>query len=159
MQSAFLAGQVPSQGWADPKISQAGYGQGQLPHALGLTIWLTGLEAKSVFARMSNISARVDMYDALAVSFQGEAIGSFSGAAAVPGGASFQLNLRIFGSEGVLLFDVERERLEIHTHRGERRVFPATPGDGAYRCDEPPHQFIELILGLTDCNDTPEKWP
>jgi predicted dehydrogenase len=141
--------------WADPKISEGGYGQGQLTHALGLMVWLTGLEAQSVFARMSNVGARVDMYDTLAVRFLGGAIGSVSGAATVPGGAGFQLDLRIFGSEGVLLFDVERERLQVHTHRGEHRVFPVAPGDGAYRCDEPPHQFIELVLGLTDRNNAP----
>ncbi len=141
--------------WSDPAVSHGGYGQGQLSHALGLLIWLTGLEPESVFARMRNPASRVDMYDSLSISFSGGVIGSVSGAATVPPGGNFQLDIRIFGSRGMLLFDVERERVEFHSHEGEHRSEAVTPGDGAYRCDEPPHQFVELILGLTDQNNSP----
>jgi len=95
------------------------------------------------------------MYDSIVVSFEEGAIGSLSGAATVPSGSCFQLDLRIFGSDGMLLFDVERERLEVHTHAGEHEIHPVAPGEGAYRCDEPPHQFVELILGLTQENNAP----
>ncbi|MDQ3667907.1 MAG: Gfo/Idh/MocA family oxidoreductase [Acidobacteriota bacterium] len=141
--------------WSDPAVSHGGYGQGQLSHALGLLTFLCGLRPKSVFARMSNPDSRVDMYDSLSISFYDGVIGSVSGAATVPAGAGFQLDIRIFGSRGVLLFDVERERLECHTHEGVHRSESVTAGDGAYRCDEPPHQFVELILGLTDQNNSP----
>jgi len=141
--------------WTDPRLSEGGYGQGQLSHALGLLFWLTNLEPQYVFARMSHIGGPVDMYDSIVVSFEERAIGSLSGAATVPSGSCFQLDLRIFGSDGMLLFDVERERLEVHTHAGEHEIHPVAPGDGAYRCDEPPHQFVELILGLTQENNAP----
>lgn len=141
--------------YADPETSEGGFGQGQLSHAVGLLIWLTGLQAESVFARMSNVGFPVDMYDALTVRFKGGAIGSVSGAVTVPAGGRFQLDLRIFGSEGVLLFDIDRERLDVYRHDGNHRILEVSRDDGAYRCDGPPHEFVELILGLTDRNSAP----
>ena len=52
-------------------------------------------------------------------------------------------------------YDVERERVELHTHEGTHERPSVSPGDGAYRCDDPPHEFIELILGLTTENHAP----
>lgn len=33
--------------------------------------------------------------------------------------------------------------------------FSTSNPPGAYRCDGPPHEFVELILGLADHNSTP----
>jgi len=143
--------------WADPRISHGGYGHGQLPHAIGLQLWLTGLRPKSVFARMSNPGARVDMYDAIVVEYAGGVIGTIAGAATLPAGCPnmFQLDIRVFGEKGVLHLDVGREHLSLHLHKGVHTVIPLEPGGGAYNTDEPPHQFVELILGLTKENNSP----
>jgi predicted dehydrogenase len=143
--------------WADPRMSHGGYGHGQLPHVVGLHLWLTGLQPKRVFARMSNPGARVDMYDAIVVQYAGGVIGTISGAATLPPGCpnGFQLDIRIFGEKGVLHLDVGREHLSLHTHKGVHKVIPLAPGGGAYNTDEPPHQFVELILGLTKENNSP----
>ncbi|MBI4028551.1 MAG: Gfo/Idh/MocA family oxidoreductase [Verrucomicrobia bacterium] len=143
--------------WADPRVSHGGFGQGQLSHAIGLMLWLTGLRAESVFANMSQPGARVDMYDAISVRFAGGAIGNLSGAATLPPGTpgTFQLDIRIFGEKGVLVVDIARDHLSLHTHEGRHETIPLKSGDGAYQCDEPPHQFVELILGLTKRNNSP----
>jgi len=143
--------------WADPRVSHGGYGQGQLSHAAGLMLWLTGLRATSVFANLSRVGSRVDMYDALSVRFKGGAIGTVSGSATLPPGTpgTFQLDVRIFGNRGVVSLDIARDRLTLDTHAGRHEVVPLQPGDGAYRCDGPPHQFVELILGLTRQNFSP----
>ena len=52
----------------------------------------------------------MDLYDALAVRFEGGAIGTVSGAGRVPEDRPFQVDLRIFGTEGMLLLDCERAR-------------------------------------------------
>ena len=153
--SAYVPANVST--WSDPRASHGGYGQGQLSHAIGLMLWLTGLRAESVFANLSNVGARVDMYDALSVRFSGGAIGTVSGAATLPAetDGTFQLEIRIFGDRGAVTVDIARNLLTLDTHRGRHTSIPLRPGDSAYRCDEPPHQFVELILGLTRRNDSP----
>ncbi|MEO6848366.1 MAG: Gfo/Idh/MocA family oxidoreductase [Chthoniobacterales bacterium] len=143
--------------WADPILSKGGYGQGQLSHAIGLMLWLTGLRAESVYANLSNVRAKVDMYDALSVRYEGGAIGSISGAATLPVNTpgTFQLDIRIFGEHGLLHVDIARDHLSLHTHKGRHEYAPLRTGDGSYQCDEPPHQFVELILGLTKSNNSP----
>ncbi len=141
--------------WADPVIAGGGYAHAQLSHATGLLFRLTDLRAEEVYAQMSAPGTRVELYDALSVRFTNGAIGTISGAGTVPAGGSFQLDLRLFGQEGMLLLDVERERLEVRRHDGEVIQVPVTPGEGAYTCDGPPNRFIDLILGKAERNDSP----
>lgn len=142
--------------WADPAIAGGGYGHAQLSHATGLLFWLTDLRAQDVYARMSSVpEARVDIYDALSVRFTNGAIGTVSGAGSVPDGGPFQLDIRIFGDEGLLLLDVERERVEVRRHDGEVVSVAVASGEGAYSCDGPPHRFIDLIRGKSTRNDSP----
>src|SRR5262249_36316540 len=106
--------------WANPTVAGGGYGHAQLTHATGMLFWLTGLVPESVYALMSAPDSLVDLYDALSVRFAGGAIGTVSGAGTIPpsGKAEFQVDLRLFGTEGMLLLDCERARLELHRHDG-----------------------------------------
>lgn len=131
-----------------------GYAHGQITHSSALLLWLTGLRAERVSALMTRPASRVDMYDAAAVTFEGGAIGSISGAATLPDNDPFQVDLRIFGTDGVLLLDVERERLEVRRHDGAHIVETVPPGEGAYSCEVPPVRFVELIAGHGR-NDSP----
>jgi predicted dehydrogenase len=143
--------------WADPGVSGGGYGQAQLSHSTGMLFWLTGLEPASVYARMTAPGARVDLYDALSVRFTSGAIGTVSGAGTVPpaGQARFQLDLRLFGSEGMLLLDCERARLELRRHDGRGEQLDLAADAGAYTCDGPPNNFVDLVLGKTAVNGSP----
>jgi predicted dehydrogenase len=143
--------------WSDPQVAGGGYGQAQLSHSTGMLCWLTGLEPESVFALMASPGARVDLYDAISVRFIGGAIGTVSGAGTVPpsGTAQFQVDLRIFGSEGMLLLDCERARLELRRHDGRSQQLDLAPDAGAYTCDGPPNNFVDLILGKTTVNGSP----
>jgi predicted dehydrogenase len=131
-----------------------GYAHGQITHSSGLMFWLTRLRAQEVSARMSAPNSAVDMYDAAAVVFDNGALGAVSGAATLPDGAPFQVDVRIFGDEGVLLLDVERERLEVHRHDGQHIRLDIPAHAGAYDCDGPPARFVELIQGQ-GTNDSP----
>lgn len=143
--------------WADPRYSHGGYGHGQLPHAIGLMLWITGLKPKSVFARMTNPGSRVDMYDAISVGYEGGAIGTISGAGTLPPGTpgQFQLDIRIFGEKGMLHLDIARNHLSWHSHNGRHETVPLGPQGSTYFGDAPPHQFVDLILGLTKQNNSP----
>ena len=147
---------VPDLGtYADPGKAQGGFGHGQLSHLAGLLFWLTGLQADEVFAYTSRIGFPLDMYNAISVRFTNGAIGTVAGAATVPGGARYQLDLRILGSDGMMNIDIDRERLDVFRHDGRDQILEVERDAGAYRCDGPPHEFVELILGLTDRNSAP----
>jgi predicted dehydrogenase len=143
--------------WSDPAVAGGGYGHAQLSHSTGMLCWLTGLAPASVYALMSAPDARVDLYDAISVRFEGGAIGTVSGAGTMPPGgmSSYQVDLRIFGDAGVLLLDCERARLELRRHDGPSERLNLAPDAGAYGCDGPPHNFVDLVLGKTDVNWSP----
>jgi predicted dehydrogenase len=143
--------------WADPVMAGGGYGHAQLSHSTGLLCHLTGLMPASVYALMSAPDAPVDLYDALSVRFEGGAIGTVSGAGTAPavGISSYQVDLRLFGSEGMLLLDCERARLELRRHDGTSDRVELSPDAGAYSCERPPGNFVDLILDRTTVNHSP----
>ncbi len=138
--------------WADPAVAGGGYGHSQLSHSTGMLFFLTSLRAESAFALMTNSGARVEINDAIAVRFTNGAIGTVSGTAAVPDFQKYQVDLRLFGSEGMLLLDVERERLELRRRRGEDLIREVPAGEGEYSCEGPPNRFVDLIKGTTTEN-------
>ena len=141
--------------WADPVKAEGGYGHAQISHSAGMLFWLTGLRAKSVFAVMSGPGAKVELYDAITVRFDTGAIGTISGAGNVPIGKGFQLDLRIFGDEGMLLLDCERARMELTRHDGRSESLDLKPDEGDYECTGPPANFVDLISGATEVNFAP----
>jgi len=143
--------------WADPKVAGGGYGHAQLSHITGLLFWLTGLMPESVYAMMQAPSASVDVYDALSVRFVGGTIGTVSGAGTVPpvGPGQYQVEIRLFGTEGMLLLDCERPRAELRTNAGRFECLEPPVADATYTCDGPPNSFVDLILGKTQVNHAP----
>jgi predicted dehydrogenase len=134
--------------WADPDVAGGGYAHAQLSHATGLLFYVANdLRAETAFAFMAGPGARVDLYDAISVRFAGGATGVVSGAGTIPRNLKFHLDLRIFGSDGMLVVDVERERLEVRRQDGRDYALPIDPGDGGYTCEGPPNRFVDLILG------------
>jgi len=59
------------------------------------------------------------------------------------------VDIRLFGSEGILLLDIERPRLEVR--RYDRRNFSMIMNHkpGEYLCVSPLRVFIDLISGKT----------
>jgi predicted dehydrogenase len=144
----------PPSTWADPKRA-GGFGWGQLTHALGLLFRVADIAPTEVFAMSGKSPAGVDYYDAAAVRFANGATGSVSGSSTLPKGRPVQVDLRIFGSEGMLLLDIERERLELHRRDGNDTVVPLKPGDGAYTCDGPLRALVDLCLAKPTLNGAP----
>jgi predicted dehydrogenase len=95
------------------------------------------------------------LYDACSVRFAGGAIGTVSGAGTVPTDQGFQLDIRLFGSEGMLLLDCERARLELRRYDKQHQSVDLAPDAGGYECSGPPNNFAELILGKTTINFAP----
>lgn len=151
----------PPSTWADPNRA-GGYGWGQLCHALGLLFGTVRLEPDEVFAWMGLSKAGVDYYDAINVRFSNGATAVISGAATLPKSSThsvdlkqYQIDIRIFGTEGVMLLDIERERLELRRNDGKNTIVPLKDGDGAYETYQPLERFVQICLGQTVDNDAP----
>lgn len=144
--------------WTDPAISGGGYGQAQLTHILGWMLGVTGLRAEQVFAFGSQPEgAPVELHDTFSIRFRGGATGSVSGASFHSGCQSdrHQYEIRVFGSDGQLHADLERDRLWLwRADRDERE--PALPPDaGAYHCRGPVHTLLDLAQGRDVVNRSP----
>ncbi len=144
----------PPSTWADPD-NAGGYGWGQLSHALGLLFAVTGLAPVEVAAFAGHSPAGVDFYDAAILRCENGATVSISGSATVPKQCGYQLDLRIFGTEGMLLLDVERERMALHRDDGRDTVMDIPRGAGAYACTEPTERLVEIALGDTSTSEAP----
>lgn len=152
----------PATTWADPARA-GGYGWGQLTHALGVMFALANVQPATVTAQMGRSPSGADYYDAIVATFTNGATAAISGSATIPkpSGArhdrskGYQIDIRIFGTEGMLLLDIERERLEIRRNDGRDTVIPMQPGDGDYPASAPWQAFVDLVLGRTDENPMP----
>jgi predicted dehydrogenase len=158
------AGGVPSQWapelvapnpatWQDASLG-GGYAHCQITHSAALMFWLTGLRAREVSARMSAPGAEVDLFCAASVVFENGALGAISGAATLPDGSKYQIDLRVFGSKGTLLLDVERERAEFRLNDGRVIAPEIAPDEGAYSCEGPVDRFLALISGAETPNNS-----
>lgn len=139
--------------WSSPEHG-GGYAHGQVTHSSDLLFWLTGLRAASVAGRVSTAGAPVDLFDAGVVHFEGGALGSVTGAATLADGDRYQIDIRLFGTEGTLMIDVERERVSLSRYDGSREEIEIAPGEGDYECLVPPVRFIDLITGRETDNNS-----
>ena len=139
--------------WANPRTG--GYGWGQLVHLLAGLFYLTDLVPKQVFAFVGRSELGADLFNAVALRFADDATCALSGAATVPIGEPFQVEIRLFGDAGMLLLDIERERLSLRRADGDNLDIPIAPGEGAYACVEPVNRFVDLCLGksVENCAD------
>ena len=145
----------PPSTWADPQRA-GGYGWGQLSRALAALFFVSDLEPKSVRAMCSNSITGVDYYDAMLIDFNGGAKAVVSGAAGLPKGKPPQLDLRIYGTEGMFLLDVEfgRERMVLNCFNGTNLTHQIDKGGGygAYSTKEAINRFVEICRGASARN-------
>jgi predicted dehydrogenase len=143
-EKAFLKPELGT--WSNPDTG-GGFAHGQLTHALGLLFYITGLEPREVFALIGTSATGADLFNSIACQFSNGATGMLGGAATMPPGSPYQVDLRIFGSRGMLLLDIERPRLEIRRNDGRSETLPMDHQPGAYECVEPLRTFVDLIRG------------
>ncbi len=132
--------------WADPAVG-GGFLHGQLTHALGLMFYVTGLAPDQVFAFINAFQSGADCSNAISCRFTNGATGSLGGTATLPPRSTYQVDIRIFGTEGMLVMDIERPRLELRRNDGTGGMIPVNQAPGGYSCVEPLHAFVDLIQG------------
>ena len=141
--------------WADPVVAGGGYALAQMTHSAGMAYWLTGLKPETVYAMNSAPTAKVELYNAFTVGFEGGAIGTFSGAGALPQDQTFQLDIRIFGDEGAFVLDIDRARLEVQRHDGDHIVVDVDADAGEYYGGGPADNFTDIVAGRDVVNYAP----
>ena len=132
--------------WSDPAAG-GGFLHGQLTHALALMFYLTALEPAEVFAMLNTFGSGADRSSCISCRFADGATGSFGGTATMPSRATYQVDLRIFGTDGMLLLDIERPRLVLHRNDGARSDIPVGLSPGEYSCVEPITTWVDLLQG------------
>ena len=128
---------------------EGGYAYGQLSHLYSLVFWLTGLVPTEVLGAVTPGPAGSDLYDALVTFTRQGPLISVSGGAGVPTSQRHHMEVRVFGAEGVVIVDLERDRIEIVREDGDDYAFPLMRGATLYPATAPVHAFCDVALGRT----------
>jgi predicted dehydrogenase len=146
--------------WTDPQLSGGGYAQGQLSHAFGFLLGLCPLTPSTVYAIGGGPGrSEIELHVAAAIRFANGATGAVSGASFHSGAQSnrHQLEFRIFGSEGQMHVDLERDRIWLWRQDTGDHPIELAPGTGTYDCTGPVDALVDLALGRPVSNNSPGR--
>jgi predicted dehydrogenase len=133
--------------YSDPAIAGGGQGQTQLTHSSALLLWLTGLVPAAVSALTANFELAVDLADAVAVRFEGGAVASLAATGNVLPGQDEILEIRIFGPDGHIVWDVDSGSASIHGHGGAITELPGLEVAERYPEAAPVGNLVGVALG------------
>ncbi len=148
--------------WTNPQLSGGGFAQAQTTHSLGIGLWLSGLRAQEVYAQMYNASPHIDLHNAFSIRFTNGAVGTIFGASNPMGANKFSLNkhqleIRIFGDNGQLIVDLERELMWWYRSENEQFSLDLKDNEAAYDCIGPVQTIVDLALGKPVQNNSPAE--
>ncbi len=134
----------PASTWADP-AKAGGYAWGQMSHSLAWMIHVSGLTVREVYCASGLSPSKVDFYDAATARADNGATIALSGAATVPKHRGMHTDVRIYGTEGMILFDNQAARVQLWRLDGadEDLVLDRPEYDGAL----PVRIFAKLCAG------------
>lgn len=136
----------PASTWADP-AKAGGYGWGQMSHSLAWLVHVADLTFESIYCMDGKSKSGVDYYDAACARATNGATISLSGSSTTPKHKGLHLDVRIFGTAGMILFDIERPRLSLHRLDGTDESFDISPADADYDGTLPVRVFARLCAG------------
>ena len=136
----------PASTWADPKRA-GGYGWGQMSHSLAWLVHVADLTFESVFCMDGKSKSGVAYYDAACARATNGATIAMSGSSTTPKHKGMHMDIRIFGTEGMILFDNERARLTLSRHDGTEEAYSFAPGEADYDGTLPVRVFARLCAG------------
>jgi predicted dehydrogenase len=131
----------------DPAIAGGGQIYCQISHAAAYLTFLTGLRPAEVYARFDFAGSVNDIYDALTITMENGALVSIASTGATPL-SERNYEVRIYGTEGIVLLELWKGEAVFIPFEGERRVLPPLPASGTYPERGPLDNFVEAALGL-----------
>lgn len=136
----------PATTWADA-AKAGGYGWGQMSHSLAWLIHVADLQFQSVFCMDGKSDTGVDYYDAACARATNGATISLSGSSTTPKHKGMHMDIRLYGTDGVIFFDNERARLCLHRMDGTDEVFEISADEVEYDGTLPVRVFAQLCAG------------
>lgn len=130
----------------DPAIAGGGQIYCQISHAAAYLSFLTGLRPSGVFAKFDFAGSINDVYDVLTVTMENGALVSIASTGATPL-AERNYEVRVYGTEAILLLELWKGTLEFIPFEGERKNYPPLPKEHIYPDRGPALNFIDAILG------------
>ncbi|MCP4164763.1 MAG: Gfo/Idh/MocA family oxidoreductase [Chloroflexi bacterium] len=138
----------PGSAYADIKLSAGGYGYTQMTHFAGLVCHLSGLRVECVNARMSNQGLEVDLVNAMAVQFEGGALGAVGGTGNVGRVQRGRFGMGLFCERGFIEITAFPVRCQMHSPRyGLEDISPNTIDELDYPGKEPVNNLVDVVLG------------
>jgi predicted dehydrogenase len=141
----------PASTWADPDKA-GGYAWGQMSHSLGWLFHVSDLTFESVYCMAGQSKTGVDYYDAAVARATNGATVSMSGSATVPKHIGMHMDIRIYGTEGMIVFDNERARLALFRLDGNDTIVEITQGEAEYDGELPVRVFAAHCAGKDVAN-------
>jgi len=133
--------------YSDPNISGGGQIFNQVSHVAALIPFLTGDKPVDIYALLENAGAGVDVFDALTMKMQNGAIVSLSSGGAIGTGPR-HLDVRIYGTKGVLEMELLTGKLEVWPADGQAKTYSTlTTDEELYPRYDPACNLIECALG------------
>ena len=134
----------PGAVYSNPALSGGGEGHLQITHTAGLMFFVSGLRAERVSAFMNTHGLTLDLVDAMAVGYEGGALGVVGGS----GNSrhhSGKLELRC--QRGGLLLDMDEDRLVIYDAAGQPETIGLEPGEETYPRFATAQNLVDVCLG------------
>ena len=132
--------------YSDPQVAGGGQIYCQVSHAAALLGFLTALEPMEVFARFENAGTAVDVFDTLCLRLRNGCLVTLASTGdTMPSKRHFEV--RVYGTEGMLIQELWEGSLEIHPRRGTVEALPQLDAESSYPLHEPARNLVDSILG------------
>jgi predicted dehydrogenase len=132
--------------YSDPRIAGGGQAQTQVTHAAALLLWMTGLVVEQLTAFVGRLELEVDLTNAVALVFEGGALGTLSSTGSLIPEHEEVLEYRILGRDGYVAFDVNQGEASFHTATGTEPL-AALPLAERYPSWAPVRNLVDVALG------------
>lgn len=143
------------QSYSDPEISGGGQIYCQVSHAAAFLGFLTASDPVEVFARFDNAEADVDVYDTLCLKLENGCLVTLASTGDTML-SKRHFEIRVYGTEGMLIQELWEGNMEIHPKKGEVEDFPQLDAELSYPLHEPARNLVDSILGQ-DANNSPAE--
>ncbi len=142
--------------YSDPAIAGGGQIFAQVSHVGAYLSFLTGCEPTEVYAKFDFADSQNDIYDVFTITLNNNILVSMASTGATPESIR-NFEIRVYGTEGVLLMELWRGQMSIYPFTGEPTVYPELSKNEIYPDRGPVSNFIDVCLGVAD-NGSPGKY-
>jgi predicted dehydrogenase len=132
--------------YSDPATAGGGQIYCQVSHAAAYIGFLTGSPVREVFARFDNAGTAVDVHNSLSIKLEDGTLVSLASTGAPPL-SDRQYEVRIYGTQGMILLELWKGKMEFHDIDCNVTPYPDIPAEDIYPLLSPACNFIDAITG------------